>query len=83
MAADSMPGIGPDTIFGNNISLAFTGPEEDLFRGWFDTLADGGQVVMPFEQQVWGDLYGALVDKFGMNWMFNIENKDAPARQAN
>lgn len=83
MAADSVPGMGPDTIIGNNISLAFTGPEEDLVRGWFDALAEGGQVVMPLEQRVWGDLYGALVDKFGMTWMFNIENKDAPARQAN
>lgn len=81
MAADSMPGMGPDTTYGNNVSLAFTGPEEELFRGWFDKLAEGGQVLEPIKQQVWGDYFGYLVDKFGMAWMFNIENPNAPMRE--
>lgn len=44
----------------------------DLIRGYFDGLAEGGNVIMALEQQVWGDLYGALIDKFGISWMFNI-----------
>ncbi|KAB1653417.1 VOC family protein [Pseudoclavibacter chungangensis] len=73
MAADAVENFGPPVVYGNNISLSFVGPEEELFRGYFDALADGGTVIMPLDKQVWGDIYGAVVDRFGINWMFNIE----------
>lgn len=73
MASDAIPGFGPDVTFGNNISMSWVGPEEELLTGYFDKLAEGGSVEMPLGKQVWGDVYGALVDKFGVNWMFNIE----------
>ncbi|GAA4811991.1 VOC family protein [Tomitella cavernea] len=28
----------------------------------------GGEVAMPFEVAPWGDLYGQVVDKFGVKW---------------
>lgn len=28
----------------------------------------GGEVRMPFAQQMWGDHYGQLVDPFGITW---------------
>lgn len=81
MAADELPGLGPEVSYGTNVSLAFTGPEMERFRGWFDRLAEGGEVHQPIAKQVWGDYYGALEDRFGMRWMFNIEDPDAPMRQ--
>ena len=44
-------------------------------------VAEGGQVVMPLERQMWGDTFGMCVDKFGMPWMVNIAGAgaDAPA----
>ena len=27
---------------------------------------------MPLEEQVWGDEFGQLTDKFGIDWMVNI-----------
>ena len=42
-------------------------------QGWqasdWQTLADGGQVTMPFEKQMWGDEFGMLTDRFGVPWM--------------
>jgi len=34
-------------------------------------VAAGMTVVMPFEKQMWGDTYGQLRDKFGVNWAIN------------
>ena len=38
----------------------------------FDTLAEGGRVTMPFEKQMWSDVFGMCVDRFGIAWMVNI-----------
>ena len=37
----------------------------------FAALADGGNVVMPYERQFWGADYGQCVDRFGISWMVN------------
>ena len=72
-AADHLESMAPyDYQPGNNINLSLMGDDEDRILGYFDGLAAGGNVIMPLERQVWGDLYGALIDKFGISWMFNI-----------
>ena len=30
---------------------------------------------MPLEKQMWGDFYGHLTDKFGIDWMVNIAGR--------
>lgn len=37
----------------------------------FSKLAEGGQVTTPLGIQPWGDYYGKLTDRFGVQWMFN------------
>ena len=37
----------------------------------FTALSEGGQVEMPIADQVWGDYYGSLKDRFGVHWMVN------------
>lgn len=56
---------------GNNVAVYFGGDGGEL-RGYFEKLSAGGTVTMPLEKQVWGDEAGALVDQFGISWMFNI-----------
>lgn len=71
--ADAIDAMTPHSLVrGNDVALAFMGEDEPLLRGYFDRLADGGEVEMPLDKQMWGDLYGALVDKFGVRWMVNI-----------
>lgn len=37
----------------------------------FDRLAQGGEVTTTLGMQPWGDYYGKLTDKFGVQWMLN------------
>ena len=70
MASESMPGgeIHP----GDNFSLSLVGDDEAELTRIFGALAKGGQVTMPLEKQMWGDVFGMVQDKFGMSWMVNI-----------
>jgi PhnB protein len=65
--SDRPPGAG-QTTFGNSVSIMVTPGSADEGRRIFDALAAGGQVTMPYERQFWGDDYGQLVDRFGINW---------------
>lgn len=37
----------------------------------FGLLAEGGTVTTPLGIQPWGDYYGKLTDRFGVQWMLN------------
>ncbi len=37
----------------------------------FNRLAEGGTVTTPIGMQPWGDYYGKLTDRFGVQWMLN------------
>ena len=39
----------------------------------FDSLAEGGQITMPFSPTFWAKKFGMLVDKFGVPWIINGE----------
>jgi len=74
MAAD---GAGEDYKPGNNIAVSLTGDDVDELRGYWEKLSDSGTVSVPLEKQVWGDEFGACVDRFGISWMVNISQPQA------
>jgi PhnB protein len=37
----------------------------------FQALSAGGRITTPLGVQVWGDYYGKLTDRFGVQWMLN------------
>jgi PhnB protein len=41
---------------------------EDADSLWQQAVAAGATVVMPLEDQFWGDRYGVLKDPFGHRW---------------
>lgn len=57
------------------IELSLTGDNEPRLREIFDSLADGGKVKMELKKQFWGDIFGTVSDKFGVDWMVNITAK--------
>ena len=71
MASDIPPGMDTGGDAGN-ATISLSGDDDADLRGYFDKLADGGQVTMPLEKQMWGDEFGMLTDKFGVDWMVNI-----------
>jgi PhnB protein len=70
MASDTAPGMPYNP--GNTVTCSLSGdPGEGLEEAW-EKLSDGGTVSMPFEKQMWGDLYGMCIDKFGVPWMVDV-----------
>ncbi len=75
MGTDAPESMGFKVNFGNNIYINLepdTRAETDrLFAG----LSTGGKVGMALQEMFWGDYYGSLTDKFGVQWMFNCSSK--------
>jgi PhnB protein len=55
----------------SNGTVSLSGDDVDQIRGWFEGLAAGGTVDLPFEKAPWGDHFGQVTDRFGITWMFN------------
>lgn len=70
MAADSTkPG---DEVVRGGSTLCVWGDDLDTLTAQFEKLSDGATVRTPLAKQMWGDTYGDLLDKFGIEWGFNI-----------
>jgi PhnB protein len=70
MASDTPPNM--TTTIGNTIVCSISGDDADELRGYWDRLSASGVVSVPLEKQVWGDEFGACVDRYGVEWMINI-----------
>src|SRR5262245_40713875 len=44
----------------------------------FTRLAEGGQVTVPLQQTFWAQRFGAVVDRFGIPWGINCEERQLP-----
>lgn len=71
MFSDVFPG-SPFTV-GNNVTLAIVVGEEAQLRAAYEGLKEGGIVVMELQETFWSKCYGAVTDKFGIEWQFNLE----------
>ncbi|KQR10962.1 VOC family protein [Cellulomonas sp. Leaf334] len=56
----------------SNISVSLSGEDETELQGYWDGLSAGGTVAVPFAKAPWGDTFGMLTDKFGVDWMVNV-----------
>jgi PhnB protein len=71
MATDALESMGQKHMPGNNFSMAISPDSEEDATKFFNALAGGGTITMPMEKMFWGAYFGALVDKFGVQWMVN------------
>ncbi len=53
-------------------SVSLSGDDALTLRDQFAKLSEGGQVHMTLKKEMWGDEFGMVTDKFGVNWMVNI-----------
>jgi PhnB protein len=70
MCADTPNGL--DHNPGTNVTVSLSGDEDELLHGYWEKLSAGGTVTVPMDKQVWGDEFGACLDRFGISWMVNI-----------
>ena len=66
MGSDTPPEYREGQSSNGHISLS--GDEADTIRGYWDKLAEGGHIDVPMEKAPWGDEFGQVKDKFGVNW---------------
>jgi len=57
---------------GNNFSITVSvGSKEEADR-LFNGLSAGGTITMPMADTFWGDYFGTVLDRFGVNWMIGF-----------
>lgn len=71
MFSDLFPGM--EHVSGKNFSLSFNTSDEAALRSAFAQLLEGGEVIHELQETSWSKCYGGLTDKFGIQWMFNLE----------
>ena len=75
MASDSMNGMHLTT--GTNFSISIDCESAEEIDRLFAAFGEGGKVSMPLADAFWGARFGMLIDKFGIQWMFNFEKPKA------
>lgn len=75
MGSDTLPPYSPEVIQGNNFTLSISVDSPKEATRIFNALSEGGTIIMPLEKTFWAVLFGLFTDKFGINWMVNLEEK--------
>ncbi|HEV8020061.1 MAG TPA: VOC family protein [Candidatus Lustribacter sp.] len=71
---DAPPGRESPT--GGNVAVAVDIDDDELGARIFAKLAEGGTVMMPFEQTFFARRFGMTSDKFGVRWMVSVAQTD-------
>lgn len=72
MASDEMPGT--TLRQGNNFHITIDCESIPEAERLFARFGEGGKVTLPLQDTFWGARFGMLVDRFGVQWMFNCEH---------
>jgi PhnB protein len=67
--------VTPDmpTTFGNGMSISIELDNADIVKSTFEKLKEGGTVTMELQKTFWSELFGSLVDKFGVSWLLMVK----------
>lgn len=71
MGSDVPPFMGSDLQPGNKFTIALHPDSRAEADALFAKLADGGAVEMPMADAFWGDYFGMLTDRYGVQWMID------------
>ena len=75
MGTDSPESMGFRVNSGNNVYITLQPDTRKETKRLFDALSEGGVVEQELQEMFWGDYYGSLRDKYGVQWMFNCDEK--------
>jgi PhnB protein len=75
MGSDTGGEWAADYKQGNNFSISITAQSKNEADSIFEALSKGGTIKMPLNDTFWGDYFGMLTDKFGINWMMSFSEK--------
>ncbi|MBN2666648.1 MAG: VOC family protein [Bacteroidales bacterium] len=76
MGTDAPESMGFRVSSGNNVYITLQPDTREETLRLFNALSEGGTVEQELQDMFWGDYYGSLRDKFGIQWMFNCDEKN-------
>lgn len=82
MGSDTGGEWAPSFIQGNNFSISINADTKEEADRLFNGLAEGGKITMPLNNTFWGDYFGMLTDKFGVNWMMSFNEEYQKQQQS-
>ncbi|MES1249621.1 MAG: VOC family protein [Chitinophaga rupis] len=62
-------------VQGNNFSVSVLANSRSEAEKLFNGFAEYGQISLPLADAFWGDLFGMIIDQFGINWMISFNEK--------
>ena len=71
MGTDALESMGQRTKMGNNVTLSVHPDSKKEADRLYTDLSKGGKPSMPMADMFWGDYWGMLIDKYGIQWMVN------------
>jgi PhnB protein len=75
MGTDATEEMGFKLVQGNNVYISLQPDTRAEADELFGALSAGGTVQVPMSEMFWGDYFGSLVDKYGVQWMVNTGAK--------
>ena len=72
---DATESMGFTLNQGNNVYICIDPDSREEADRLFAALSAGGKVEMPMAEMFWGDYYGSLGDRFGVQWMINYSGR--------
>lgn len=57
---------------GDSVTMSLSGEDEATLREYWGKLAEGAKIEQPLQKAPWGDTFGMLRDKYGIEWMVDI-----------
>jgi PhnB protein len=75
MGSDAPESMGFKLNFGNNMFINIEPDSKEETKRLFTALSDAGKVTLELQDTFWGAYYGSCTDKFGVQWMFNFDEK--------
>jgi len=78
LMGSDVPSHMPQVVTGSNLSLSVSVESREEANRVFAGLSEGGTVGMPLTDMFWGDYWGMLHDKFGIQWMISYNAEYQP-----
>lgn len=75
MGTDAPEAMGFKVNFGNNVYINLEPDTREETQRLFAALSQNGKIEQELQDMFWGAYYGSCTDKYGVQWMFNCNNK--------
>ncbi|CAH0121384.1 MULTISPECIES: VOC family protein [unclassified Paenibacillus] len=69
MISDTFPGPHETSYqIGSQVTVSIAVSDAETARNVYESLRDGGKVVMELQETFWSPSYGQVTDRFGVTW---------------